>query len=240
MGPQLNYIDLMWYNKSKYWSYILSDNSSFITDSAKSLLAEREKKLIVALNKIVRKDYNLSDRRPAFSEPITRVVYIHRGVSGVRSISNPIGIYDAADRMGWNLTICCDWKVASFKDAVAAVSDADVVIGPHGAGLSHIYYARPGAYLIELGEYKNVFPWTPIMKRTAESNGGKWIGVNIGKQHYSGPHKGTFSNVSVDLIYEVFNCIENVTCGAMCKTNRIGSRFARDIVFDLPPGVQIP
>ena len=48
---------------------------------------------------------------------------------------------------------------SSWEDNVTAFSEAEVVVGPHGAGLSNIIFAPAGATLIEIFPGDRPFPY---------------------------------------------------------------------------------
>ena len=85
---------------------------------------------------------------------------------------------DACRKTGAICTECCDWKQNSFKQSLQQISRADVVVGPHGAGLTNVLYARPGAAVVQFGHGA---PWKPAFTiMTSLNNGGKFTNINIG------------------------------------------------------------
>lgn len=135
----------------------------------------------------------LQRRATAAPRPVQvlpRAVYITRGHSGTRSIGNATGLLAACRRAIAVCVECCDWKSASFDDALSVVRDADLVFGPHGAGLAHILYARPGAKLVQFGDG---VPWKDQFSALAGANrGGEFVGVDIGAEpwHHVGAAHG--------------------------------------------------
>jgi len=81
------------------------------------------------------------------------VVYFTRGNSSEgRSMQNEQLITEALNDSGWaNAQLCCDYqKPDSFSEQLALAYHADVVIGLHGAGLTHALFSHRGSVLVEL------------------------------------------------------------------------------------------
>ncbi|KAI5066470.1 hypothetical protein GOP47_0019094 [Adiantum capillus-veneris] len=57
-----------------------------------------------------------------------------------------------------------------MKDQVQAVDDASVILGVHGAGLTHILFARPGTVILEL--------LSPLFPRPHYSHISQWMGLD--------------------------------------------------------------
>ncbi len=125
------------------------------------------------------------------------VVYISRGHSGPRSIGNITTLMDECRRTGAICTECCDWKQNSFKRTLQKIAHADVLMGPHGAGLTNILYAQPGASLVQ---FAHGAPWKPIFTiMTSLNNGGVFTNIEIGK--------GPWSNVSHKAVQQLVEAI---------------------------------
>ena len=71
---------------------------------------------------------------------------------------------------------CCDWKdPAVSRAAVVAVARADVIVGMHGAAMTHLLFAKPRAVAVEL------FSGTLISLR---KGGGLWFFARYTKGYY--------------------------------------------------------
>jgi len=81
------------------------------------------------------------------------IVYFTRGNSSEgRSMAREELIAQAFVSSGWaNVHLCCDYnKPNSFQEQLALAYHADVVIGLHGAGLTHALFTRRGSTVVEL------------------------------------------------------------------------------------------
>ncbi len=76
-----------------------------------------------------------------------RRLYISRGTTGPRGISNEEQLMGALEPLGFELVRCEDYTLSEQAEMFAA---ADAVIGPHGAGLTNTVFCRPGTVVLEL------------------------------------------------------------------------------------------
>jgi hypothetical protein len=71
---------------------------------------------------------------------------------------------------------CCDWNAPSAsRAAVVAVARADVIVGMHGAAMTHLLFAKPRAVAVE------IFSGTLISLR---KGGGLWFFARYTKGYY--------------------------------------------------------
>jgi capsular polysaccharide biosynthesis protein len=76
-----------------------------------------------------------------------RRIYIDRRGTSARRLVNEDEVVQALDRLGFVPVVL---EHLSVDDQVGLFANADIVVGPHGAGLCNIVYARPGCRLVEL------------------------------------------------------------------------------------------
>lgn len=81
-----------------------------------------------------------------------RKIYIQRKAPFGRTFSNDADLQPLLERFGYEAVIL---ENLSVKDQVRVVSEAEYVIGGHGAGLSFVVFCHPGTKLIEITARKN-------------------------------------------------------------------------------------
>lgn len=84
---------------------------------------------------------------PATLSPPARRLYVSRGSTGARGIENEPEVQDVLERYGFATVRC---ESLSIREQARLFSQAAVVVGPHGAGLSNIAFCQPGALVLEL------------------------------------------------------------------------------------------
>jgi tetratricopeptide (TPR) repeat protein len=89
----------------------------------------------------------LAARRPTIDAPAPERLYISRRAAERRRLENESVIEDVVRSFGFRVL---RMEELSFEDQVAAVLDARIIIGPHGAGLTHMIFCRPGTRIVEL------------------------------------------------------------------------------------------
>jgi capsular polysaccharide biosynthesis protein len=82
--------------------------------------------------------------------PAERRVYISRAKAGRRQVTNEKQVVPVMRQHGFDVLCCEDLSLA---DQVRTFAQAQVVLGPHGAGLTNILYTRPGT---RVGEFHGV------------------------------------------------------------------------------------
>ena len=86
-------------------------------------------------------------------------IYIRRG-PGRRAVANEREVIDYLSKKGFH---AIELESLSIKMQIALFRTAEIVVGPHGAGLSNIVYANPKTDLIEFlpdDEHPRSFFWT--------------------------------------------------------------------------------
>ena len=171
-GPYFMYAGIQsWYTDSKYWVYH-DGNPPLTRLSAEFKMAVQALRWRVfqhlGLVTVLRDDVD------------TQVVYLNRDHTGKRSISDIKPLMEACRASGVNCFECCDWRKDTFETTVRKISNATIVMGPHGAGLTHVLYARPSATLVQFGDGR---PWHKEFSKMADGNhGGQFVGIDIGHE----------------------------------------------------------
>ena len=86
---------------------------------------------------------------------VVKVLYLGRAQTDARHIINEAGLLERlelviADIPGVELQVAIDLSSIPFEEQIRQSSSADILIGPHGAGLTHVMFMRPHSVLIEL------------------------------------------------------------------------------------------
>ncbi len=71
-----------------------------------------------------------------------------------RKFQNLNSVNNILTKAGFIVKIIDFSAVPSFGDQVVAVAEADVMVGVHGAGLTHLLHLPPFSAVIEIGEKK--------------------------------------------------------------------------------------
>lgn len=77
----------------------------------------------------------------------TRRLYVSRADASCRRVKNEEEIEGVLKERGFETIHACD---QSFLEQTRLFSEAEVVVGPHGAGLANVAWCQPGATLLEL------------------------------------------------------------------------------------------
>mmetsp|Transcript_22778 Transcript_22778/g.70442 ORF Transcript_22778/g.70442 Transcript_22778/m.70442 type:complete len:391 (+) Transcript_22778:43-1215(+) len=89
--------------------------------------------------------------RRADLKAVLHLVRDDRGADAHRALASDATLERAFRRAGaTNFTRCCDWAQTSGADAIRAVAAADVIVGMHGAAMTHLLWAKKGAVAVEL------------------------------------------------------------------------------------------
>jgi capsular polysaccharide biosynthesis protein len=78
---------------------------------------------------------------------LPRRIYIDRRGAASRRLVNEDDLVQALGRLGF---AAVKLEALSVDEQIALFSNADIVVGPHGAGLCNIVFAKPGCRLVEL------------------------------------------------------------------------------------------
>ena len=112
---------------------------------------------------VIKKALRLTPRLPSHG------IYISRRDTGKRRIVNELDLIAALAQFGIHEVVMSQLP---FTDQIGVIHGAGLVVGAHGAGLTNIMFAQPGAMLYEIHQagYLN-----PCMLRLAHSVGAHYI-----------------------------------------------------------------
>jgi Glycosyltransferase 61 len=79
--------------------------------------------------------------------PSTRRLYISRGSAGYRRVLNEIDVVRLLDEFGFEQA---KFESMSVGQQAAAIASCEVIVAPHGGGLSNLIFCRPGTKVIEI------------------------------------------------------------------------------------------
>lgn len=87
-----------------------------------------------------------------------RRLYISRSQAEKRKVLNEDKVIQALESYGFRTIVL---EALSVVEQVTAFASADIIVAPHGAGLSNLVYCRPGTQVIECfsPQYVNVCYW---------------------------------------------------------------------------------
>ena len=117
-----------------------------------------------------------ADRLPPAAEDATDLLYISRRDSPIRPMSNEAELEGVLAGLGFRVLLLGALPLA---EQVRAVRRARVIVAPHGAGLAHLLFARPGTRVLELLSIRDgVHPLAFCMARLSRLRGHRhaiWI-----------------------------------------------------------------
>jgi capsular polysaccharide biosynthesis protein len=82
-------------------------------------------------------------------------LYISRSETTTRRVINEAAIVAALEKVGFQ---CVTLESLSVKEQAALLATAEVVIAPHGGGLTNLVFCRPGTIVIEIFSPYFVYP----------------------------------------------------------------------------------
>lgn len=108
------------------------------------------------------------------------VVFIKRSSSGRLWINHETifsQVKKEVERRGLKMVLFTDRPAPSFEESIKIFSKAVLIVGPHGAGFSHILWSRPGTVLIE--GLCNIIPNKVNLcyRNLAQMLGMRWYGI---------------------------------------------------------------
>lgn len=94
------------------------------------------------------------------THPIERYerIYVSRGDAAHRVVTNEDRIKEMVESCGFKIIVPGDMPVA---DQIGTFASADIIVAPHGAGLTNLMFCRPGTRVLELfsPNYVNPLYW---------------------------------------------------------------------------------
>ncbi|MBS0646829.1 MAG: glycosyltransferase family 61 protein [Verrucomicrobia bacterium] len=87
-----------------------------------------------------------------------RKIYLSRTDARTRRLANEVEVIDILDQYGFERV---ELTPLSFREQIAVLKSADMVVATHGAGLSHLVFCDPGTAVLELfhANYVNNCYW---------------------------------------------------------------------------------
>jgi len=77
----------------------------------------------------------------------TRRLYISRGSAGYRRVLNEADVVRLLDEFGFEEA---KFESMSVRQQAAAIASSEVIVAPHGGGLSNLIFCRPATKVIEI------------------------------------------------------------------------------------------
>jgi hypothetical protein len=79
--------------------------------------------------------------------PATRRLYISRGSAGYRRVLNQADVVRLLDQFGFEEA---KFEAMSVQQQAATIASCEVIVAPHGGGLSNLIFCRPATKVIEI------------------------------------------------------------------------------------------
>jgi capsular polysaccharide biosynthesis protein len=98
-----------------------------------------------------------------------RRLYISRRDAPSRRVANEVQLLDCLEAYGFE---CVELSRLSYMQQLACFAEADIVIAPHGAGLTGFFAARPGTILMELFSRSYIHDY---FSKLCIMNGGRYL-----------------------------------------------------------------
>lgn len=88
----------------------------------------------------------LSPAMASLDSSVSPYVFVSRAKAKFRNVTNEPEVRDYLERMGFQ-----SWELEtmSYPEQMALFDQAKVIVAPHGAGLTHLFYSKPGTKVIE-------------------------------------------------------------------------------------------
>ena len=91
--------------------------------------------------------YGLSKRVPVRSEQLPRKLYLSRTTSKNRQLLNEVDLISELEKHGFTAV---NLEELSFETQIRLIRGADIIVAPHGAGLSNMIFASPHTRFLEI------------------------------------------------------------------------------------------
>jgi hypothetical protein len=134
------------------------------------------------------------------NRPLNIIVYT-RGNSGKgRTMRQEELIVKALQEKGANAFLCCNFGNTSLEQQLYYAYNADVIMGLHGAAITHGIFMKPGAITLE---WKTLYGYDSILfALIADSRNGIHAQVDIRKYFVPGGHR-PMDNLLIDRVVNV-------------------------------------
>jgi capsular polysaccharide biosynthesis protein len=104
------------------------------------------------------------DERPTQGTEYSPLVYIRRGDSNIRQITNEAQLMDMIEKQGFTSYLLSHLP---FAEQVKLFSTAKVIVAAHGAGLANLSFCKEGTALIELFAPSYIKPTYQVISKKA-------------------------------------------------------------------------
>lgn len=136
------------------------------------------------------------------SEPRPRRVYVTRRIAPKRRLVNENEIEPLLQQHGF---VIAQLENLSFAEQIRLFAQAEIIVGPHGAGLTNMVWAPPGCKVMEIGhpDYVNVMYYmlAEILKQRY------WFCLGEPAGDESSRHGGTHGHGDVTIAVDLFRKI---------------------------------
>ncbi|HEX3675016.1 MAG TPA: glycosyltransferase family 61 protein [Rhizomicrobium sp.] len=105
------------------------------------------------------------------AKPATRRIYVTRNDTRKRRLINEDALLTALAPYGFEVVAP---GTLSFREQAATFADAAIIMGPHGAGLTNMIFAAPGADVVEISPADKVTVAYPML---AKCSGHRYTGL---------------------------------------------------------------
>jgi len=135
------------------------DPDEIIVDTQGALIADRG--FIPKVESLRAPFYEHCRTRPTLSASTKKRIYISRSRSADRPLQNESSIHELLEANSFSIVHMEDH---SFEEQISIARNADVIVAPHGAGLTNMIFAESGTSVVELIPDRYM---TPLFKQLA-------------------------------------------------------------------------
>jgi len=135
------------------------DPDEIIVDTRGALIADRG--FIPKVESLRAPFYEHCRTRPTLSTSTKKRIYISRSRSADRPLQNEASIHELLQSKGFSIVHMEDH---SFEEQISIARNTEVIVAPHGAGLTNMIFAESGTSVVELIPDRYM---TPLFKQLA-------------------------------------------------------------------------
>jgi capsular polysaccharide biosynthesis protein len=154
---------------------------------------------------------------------VHRRIYISRSLAGARSVVNEPEVIDCLSKFGFEVL---HLECLAIEQQIQAFSEAEIVVGPHGAGFANMVFAEPGITLLEFLPESALYKAPLFAELTAFAGCTNVVMRCKDAPNAKHPHRRGNVNMSV-------NCSDLLDLLAFYTRRRPQSTSARPRVLDL-------